>query len=99
MILLSGEQHWSCPNCTTTAVTQGQPNQFHDCAGLRGLSAPMVIDGTDCKVESVEREDYVGHEDVRYDGEGRPIMSVVTTRADGSNDAAVFAPAAQVRMS
>lgn len=92
---LAGHQRWSCPNCTVTAVTVGQPNQFHECAGLKGLQAPMVIDGTDCKVEAREREDYVGNEVVRLDGDGRPMMSVVTTRADGSNDAAVFAPTAR----
>lgn len=92
MILLNAEQHWSCPNCNVTAVTVGQPNQFHECAGLNGLQAPLVIDGTDCKVEAVERGDYIGEENA-----GR-IMSVVTTRADGSNDTAVFAPTAQVKV-
>lgn len=97
VLLLNGEQHWVCPNCTTTAVTQGQPNRFHDCPGLKGLSAPMVIAGTDCKVEAHVREDYVGAEKgLQVDGDGRPIMSVVTTRADGSNDTAVFAPSARM---
>lgn len=89
-LFLNGVQHWSCPNCTVTEVTQGQPNRFHECAGLNGLTAPLVIDGTDCKVEAREREDYIGNENV-----GR-FMSVVTTRADGSNDTAVFAPTASV---
>lgn len=89
-LLLNGEQRWSCPNCTVTTVTQGQPNQFHECAGLMGLNAPLVIDGTDCKVEAVERQDYIGTDNASR------IMSVVTTRADGSNDTAVFAPTATV---
>jgi hypothetical protein len=53
----------------------------------------MVPAGTRCKVEAVEREDYVGRELVRVDGEGRPIMAVVTERDEG-RDCAVFAPAA-----
>ena len=60
------------------------------------MLAPYTVAGTDCKVEAVERGDYVsGERGLRFDGEGRPIMSVVTTRADGSNDCAVF-PAAAV---
>lgn len=95
MILLDADQRWSCPNCTVTAVTRGMPNRFHNCAGLRGLNAPMVIDGTDCKVEAVERGDYINGDLVQVDGAGRPIMSVVTTRADGSNDCVVYAPTAR----
>lgn len=93
VFLLDGEQHWECPNCTTTAVTRGEPNRFHPCRGLNGLTAPMVPAGTRCKVEAVEREDYIGRELVQMDGAGRPIMAVVTTRDDG-NDVAVFAATA-----
>jgi hypothetical protein len=53
----------------------------------------MVPAGTRCKVEAFEREDYIGKEKVQFDGEGRPIMKVVTTRDDGM-DAAVYAPTA-----
>jgi hypothetical protein len=53
--------------------------------------------GTRCKVEAVEREDYVGGEDVQYDDDGRPIMAVVTTRDEG-NDVAVYAPTAHGRL-
>jgi hypothetical protein len=55
----------------------------------------MVLAGTRCKVTAVEREDYVGSEDVRYDGEGRAVMAVRTTRDDGE-DLAVFAPTARM---
>jgi hypothetical protein len=44
-------------------------------------------------VEAQEREDYVGKELVQTDGEGRPIMSVITTRDEGQ-DCAVLAPTA-----
>ncbi|WP_150187559.1 hypothetical protein [Streptomyces venezuelae] len=93
---LSGEQRWSCPNCTTEAVTHGEPNRFHNCPGLKGLTAPLVLDGTRCKVEAVEREDYVGDEDVRLDGEGRPVISVVTTRDEGQ-DCVAFAATAHAK--
>lgn len=53
----------------------------------------MVPDGTTCKVEAVERDDYVGSEQVTVDGDGRPVMAVVTTRDDGQ-DCTVFAPCA-----
>lgn len=56
----------------------------------------MVPAGTRCKVEAVERGDYIGKDEPQYDGEGRPIMSVVTTRDDGQ-DCAVLAPAAWAR--
>jgi hypothetical protein len=96
--LLSAEQRWECPNCDLTEVThEARPHtRFHSCRGLRGLTAPMVPAGTRCKVEAVERADYVGRELVQTDGEGRPVMAVVTTREDG-NDVAVLAPCATGR--
>jgi hypothetical protein len=70
---------------------------MHECRGLKGLTAPMVPAGTRCKVEAVEREDYVGRGLVNTDGEGRPVMAVVTTRDDG-NDVAVYADCATARV-
>lgn len=96
MILLDAQQRWVCPNCAATAVTSGQPNRFHNCGGLRGILAPMVLEGTRCKVVVEERQDYVGREDVRVDGEGRPVMAVRTVRDDGE-DLAVFAPTAHLK--
>lgn len=90
---LTAEQHWACPNCPATAVTQGQANRFHTCPGLRGMLAPMVLAGTRCKVVAELREDYVGREDVRLDGEGRAVMAVRTVRDDGE-DLVVYAPTA-----
>jgi hypothetical protein len=95
LILQPPEQHWTCPNCTVTAVTRGQANRFHPCAGLRGVLAPMVLEGTLCRVRAVEREDYIAGELVHYDGDGRPIAAVVTERPDGSNDVMVNAPTAR----
>ena len=93
--ILTREQRWECPNCTATDVTyEAQPHsRFHACRGLKGLTAPMVPAGTRCKVEAAEREDYVGKEIVTTDGEGRPVMAVVTTRDEGT-DVAVFAAVA-----
>lgn len=89
------EKHWVCPNCTTTHVTRERlPHApFHPCGGLKGLTSPLVEDGTACKVVIAERGDYVGGELVAMDGEGRPVMSVVTVRDDGM-DCAVLAPIA-----
>jgi len=96
--LLSAEKRWSCPNCPLEEVTrEAQPHtRFHHCPKF-GITAPMVEAGTRCKVEAVEREDYVGTEDVRLSDDGRPIMSMVTTREDGT-DCAVFAPTAHLNL-
>jgi hypothetical protein len=95
--LLRPEQHWTCPNCAFTDVTHlpadAVASRFHSCAGLRGLTAPMVPAGTRAKVEAVEREDYTNGDHVTRDGEGRVVMAVRTTRDDGE-DRAVFAPCA-----
>lgn len=96
--LIRPEHRWSCPNCDATHVShEAQPHTpFHLCKGLRGLSAPYVPDGTRCKVIAVERGDWVGRELVQADGEGRPVMSIVTVRDDGQ-DCAVLAPCATAR--
>lgn len=93
-MLLSGERHWQCPNCQLTDVSTGPGQRYHQCPGLRGLLAPMVPAGFKGQVKALEREDYIRKEDVILDGNGRPIMAVVTEREDGSNDCAVFAPTA-----
>jgi len=95
--ILTPTQRWTCPNCPLEEVThEARPHsRFHACKGLHGLTAPMVPAGTKCKVEVKEREDYIGTDVVRLH-EGRPVMSVVTTR-DNGQDVAVFAPAATAR--
>jgi hypothetical protein len=87
---------WVCPNCTLTDVTrEARPHtRFHPCAGLKGLIAPMVEEGTKVKVTANEREDYIEGEDVQLSPDGRPVMNIVTEREDGSNDVMVFAPTA-----
>lgn len=97
--ILNREQRWECPNCEVKlrVASQLPHSPFHPCSGLKGLEAPMVPEGTRCKVEAVEREDYIGKENVTLDAEGRPIMRVETTRDDG-NDVTVFAPCAGARI-
>jgi hypothetical protein len=94
-LLLATERHWVCPNCTVRARTTrpDAPVPYHACKGLRGLTAPLVPAGTRCKVEAVERQDYAGGELVQTDADGRPYMSVITTRDDGQ-DCAVLVPTA-----
>jgi hypothetical protein len=84
-----------CPNCDRVDVThEPRPHtRFHPCAGLKGLTAPMVSEGTRCKVEARERGDYIGDSIPHLDADGKPWMSVVTTRDDGE-DCAVLAPTA-----
>jgi hypothetical protein len=93
--LFTSETKWECPNCTTTAVTRRADvhTEFHTCPGMKGLTAPMVPAGTKCKVEAHEREDFIGDEIVALDGDGRPVMNLITTRDDGQ-DCTVYAPTA-----
>lgn len=97
-MIVEGEQHWICPNCPAQAVTVGQTNRLHTCPGLLGLIAPLVLDGVSCRVRAVEREDYVGCQDVRRDGHGRPVAAVLTERPDGSNDVMAFPSTVHMRI-
>jgi hypothetical protein len=92
-------RRWECPNCDATHVTRGSRPQtpFHACRGLKGLTVPLLEAGTAAKVVPVEWGDYVGKEQVQTDGDGRPVMAVVTTRDDGQ-DCTVFAPLATGRV-
>jgi hypothetical protein len=94
-VIITPEHRWSCPNCPQEHVThEARPHTpFHACRGLKGLTAPFVAAGTRAKVETREREDYIGTENVTTDGDERPIMAVITTRDDGT-DCAVMAPSA-----
>jgi len=96
-LLLDAWQDWECPNCGATERTRPIPAgaaRMHTCPRLHMLSAPMVLAGSDCKVIAVERGDYLNGEQQRTGDDGRPYMSVITERADGSNDALAFAAVA-----
>lgn len=97
-LLTPPEHRWECPNCEATDVTRehGPHTRYHACRGLRGLSAPMVPAGTRAKVVAHEREDYIAGDVVQTDGEGRPVMAIVTTR-DHGQDVTVLAPCATAR--
>lgn len=97
-VLLNRENRWECPNCDLQDITYelNPHSRMHNCRGLAGLSVPMVPAGTKCKMEAHLREDYIGSEIVQTDSDGRPVMSVTTTREEGE-DCTVYAPVAVVR--
>lgn len=98
VILQLPPRDWECSRCTVTDRTgHNVMNRFHSCVGLAGLTAPLVPAGSGAQLVAVEREDYIGREDVLYDGNGRPIMSVLVKRPDGSNDTVIYAPTAHGR--
>lgn len=86
---------WECPNCNQKHVTKERlpHSPFHSCTGLKGITSPFVPEGTSCKIEAKERDDYVGAEIAHLDADGRAVMSVVTTRDEGQ-DCAVLVPLA-----
>ena len=91
---------WYCPECGQTDQTNqpGMHVRYHTCPRLRYLSTPMLRKGVAGRVHVREREDYVGNEQVQTDGDGRPVMSIVTEYENGRTDAIVFAPVATARM-
>ena len=96
MTLIQPAQRWYCPECHKEDVAPHPvANRYHPCAKAGGLIAPMIPAGTRAKISVNEREDYVGTETVRTDENGRPVMSIVTEREDGTNDVMVFAPVAK----
>lgn len=94
-ILEAVGQDWYCPSCAFTAVGRVGELHMHDCDGQAGLTLPMVPANVKAAHVREERQDYIGTEDVRYDGNGRPVMAVYTVRDDGQ-DATVYAPCAHV---
>lgn len=93
-LLAPPERRWECPSCDLQQVTRRRDahTEFHHCAGMAGLWAPMVAAGTRAEHRMVEREDYIGAERVQLH-EGRPVMSLVTMRDEGQ-DCTIFAPTA-----
>jgi hypothetical protein len=99
VLLAPPERRWECSSCPFTDVTRqhGAHTRMHPCAGLGGLTTPMVPAGTSSKVEVREREDYIAGDLVQLHN-GRPVMSVTVTRDEGT-DAVVFAPTATAHRS
>jgi len=99
-LIIPEPQGWDCPNCTVTDVTPPLPpgqSRYHQCAGLHGLSAPLVRAGTRAKVEAVEREDYLNGDEQARGDDGKPYMAVRVTRDDGE-DLTVNAGLASARL-
>ena len=100
-VLLRPEHHWECPSCLARDVThEPRPHtRMHACAGLRGMTAPMVIAGTRAEHRVIERQDYIGNEDVQYiPGTRRPVLAVETRFGDGQQHATAYAPVAHARV-
>jgi len=88
---------WYCPECGKTDQTKddGTGTRYHTCPKMRMLSVPMVLAGVKARLVLKEPEGYVSGKIQQRDPErGRPIMSLITERADGSNDTIVYAPTA-----
>lgn len=94
-VLITAHTDWYCPKCGKTDQTrESRPHsRYHDCPGFFGMSTPMVQQGISAKIETHEREDYIGNDKVQTDSRGRPIMSMVTTKDNGT-DVRVYAPTA-----
>lgn len=94
-ILTPPVKNWRCPNCGREKRTQRVEahTPLHQCPRLRGAWAPFVVEGVNARLELVERGDYVKKDLVQTDGEGRPVMSVITHR-DAGQDCTIFAPCA-----
>ena len=92
------ERRWECPNCVLQDVTReaGVHSRMHSCAGLQGMTVPMVPAGTKAKTELVEREDFTNGDLVQTAPDGRVYMSAKVTRDDGE-DVAVYAATATAR--
>lgn len=63
---------------------------------MAGLMVPLVRQGDRARLLTVDREDYIGKQDVQLDANGRPVMAVEVEHADGSTDRTVYAPTATV---
>ena len=95
-------EDWYCPNGCYAADRHAPlppgATRYHPCSRLHGLNAPLERAGTDCKVEAVEREDYLGEETQAMGDDGRAYMAIRTVHADGSVALAVNAGLAHGEM-
>jgi hypothetical protein len=95
VLLRQAMEEWYCPNgCYCREVTEALPpgaTRYHNCPNLHDLSAPLVRVGTDCKVEAVQRDDYLNGETQATGSDGRAYMAVITRYSDGRQDVAMNA--------
>jgi hypothetical protein len=96
--LVPVEQTWVCRDCPTALRARvGTRTPMHACPAHNGMRLPMMAEGARGDLRLVERDDYVGKEDVTYDERGRAIMRAEIVRDDG-NDVWAYAPAARVEV-
>ncbi len=91
---------WECPRgCGFKHATQevAPHSPYHACPQFGGMEVPLVEEGTRASVRAVEREDFVGQENVRLDANGRPVMAVRVETDEGER-VNVFAPVAGARL-
>jgi hypothetical protein len=98
--LVPPEQVWVCPYCPVSLRTKGHGTRtpLHECAGKAGFRLPMLAQGERGDIRVIEREDYVGREDVQVDADGRPIMRAEVEHEDGHSDVYVYAPTARAEV-
>lgn len=102
--ILRPRHEWACPNCDLRDVTtESRPHsRMHACAGMSGITAPMVpakdVDKNRVRVRALVREDYLGDEIQTQLEDGTPVMAVQTEYADGRTDCAVHAAVAKSEM-
>jgi hypothetical protein len=82
-----------CDKCPTRSRVGGADRRvpMHDCPGRALMSVPLVPEGQRGELRLIERDDYVGTEDVRTDAEGRVFMRAELETATGIS-AWVYAP-------
>ena len=87
-------RYWACPSCHAKDRGRDSAPKLHQCAGLGGLSAPLVeVASSDAKPDArhipQQREDYIAG-----DIYATPIMSTRTEHGSGRVDCTVYAPCA-----
>lgn len=94
-----GMSEYSCSRCTVRALVadaaSGSP--MHQCAGVAGMTVPLVPAGARSDVRMFAREDYVGTEDVQRDAEGH-VWAAVRVTTDDAEHVAVYAPTAHAAL-
>jgi hypothetical protein len=89
------ERYWYCPNCDAEARTVDTALPMHNCAGIAGLTAPLIVRGVAGKTVVNDRQDYVGRDVPQTDADGKVVMSTTTVRDDGQ-DCTIYVPTAQL---
>jgi hypothetical protein len=90
---------WVCEHCTIRFKTHPSAmTPLHPCKGLHGMRVPLIREDSGHHLRLVEREDYIGGDDVRVDDEGRPVMRAEVEHAHGQVGVWVYAPCARIAL-